>query len=153
MCCEHFKVELFNRISNSIKLNNKLVFITSLVKRKFLFRFVKYIQDRYGKFHLRKEKNQFIYYLFQILFHSGTDKGWCYIIPLVLTCFRLTMGCDTFFQSHNNCCQFLAFNGVILQCDHQSYFKTPVCGASLLYLCGAFGLTCNRFQATVISLI
>ena len=42
------------------------------------------------------------------------DKGSCYI-----------------FSTRNNCCEFLASYGVILQSDIQLYFKTPVCGAPI----------------------
>ena len=35
------------------------------------------------------------------------------------------------FSTRNNCCEFLAFYGVITQSVLQSFLKTPVCGASL----------------------
>ena len=56
----------------------------------------------------------------------------CYISVLVLTCFRLTKG-RYFFSTRNNCCEFLASYGAILQSDIQPYFKTPVCGATFSY--------------------
>ena len=37
------------------------------------------------------------------------------------------------FSTRNNCCEFLASYGVIIQSVIQSYLKTPVCGASLSY--------------------
>ena len=40
----------------------------------------------------------------------------------------------TFFSTQNNCCKFLASYDFIFQSDIQSYFKTPVCGASLSYV-------------------
>ena len=40
-------------------------------------------------------------------------------------------GRATFFSTRNNCCEFLAFYGVITQSDIQSFLKTPVCGTSL----------------------
>ena len=35
------------------------------------------------------------------------------------------------FSTRNNCCEFLAFYGVITQSVIQSFLKTLVCGASL----------------------
>ena len=35
------------------------------------------------------------------------------------------------FPTQNNCCEFLAFYGVITQSVIQPFLKTPVCGASL----------------------
>ena len=37
------------------------------------------------------------------------------------------------FSTRNNCCEFFAFYGVIIQSVTQSFLKTPVCGASLSY--------------------
>ena len=56
-----------------------------------------------------------------LLLHFGTraylfspEEGSCYV-----------------FSTRNNCCEFLAFYGVISQSVIQSFLKTPVCGASL----------------------
>ena len=84
----------------------------------------------------------------------------CYILPLVLNCFCLTKGRSTHFRpetivasflhlmvilipdkwscyefsTRNNCCEFLAFYGVIVQSVIQSYLKMLVRGASSSYL-------------------
>ena len=50
------------------------------------------------------------------LYLSSPDEGLCF-----------------FFSIRNNCCEFLASYGVILQNDIQPYFKTPVCGAPFSY--------------------
>ena len=44
------------------------------------------------------------------------DKGSCYI-----------------FSTQNNCCEFLASYGVVIQSVTQSFLKAPVGGASLTY--------------------
>ena len=49
----------------------------------------------------------------------------------VLTCFPLTKESCYIFLIRNNCWEFLASYGVIIQSVLQSYLKTPVCGASL----------------------
>ena len=41
------------------------------------------------------------------------------------------------FSTRNNCCEFLAFYGVVTQSVTQSFLKTPVCGASLSCPCAA----------------
>ena len=38
------------------------------------------------------------------------------------------------FSTRNNCCEFFASYGVIIQSVAQSFLKTPVCGASLTYI-------------------
>ena len=38
------------------------------------------------------------------------------------------------FSTRNNCCEFLAFYGIVLQSDIQLYFETPVCGAPLFHI-------------------
>ena len=40
-------------------------------------------------------------------------------------------GSGNLFSTQNNCCQFLASYGVVIQSVTQSFLKTPVCGASL----------------------
>ena len=42
------------------------------------------------------------------------------------------------FSTRNNCCEFLAFYGVTTQSVIQSFYKTPVCGASLSYVIHAY---------------
>ena len=49
----------------------------------------------------------------------SSDKGSCYV-----------------FSTRNNCCEFLASNGVIIQSVTQLFLKSPVCGASLTHLHG-----------------
>ena len=49
-----------------------------------------------------------------LLLYTQHEEGSCYII-----------------LTRNNCCEFLASYGVIVQSVNQSFLKTPVCGASL----------------------
>ena len=45
------------------------------------------------------------------------------------------------FLTRNNCCQFLAFYGTVIQSAIQSHLKTLVCGASLSYTSYFFRVT------------
>ena len=57
----------------------------------------------------------------------------CYILALVFTCYRLTKGRVMFFSTQINCWEFLAFNDVILQSDHHSYFKNiSLCNSTVV---------------------
>ena len=64
-----------------------------------------------------------IHYGYYIMHYFGTraylfspEEGSCYV-----------------FSTRNNCCEFLASYGIIIQSVIQSYLKTPACGASLSY--------------------
>ena len=57
-------------------------------------------------------------------------------VAIILRCSSLPVftwrRCVLHFSIRNGSCDFPSSVGVILQSDHQAYFKTRVCGASLL---------------------
>ena len=112
---KHFKLAFSNKIDN------------------FFLKFIP--SDARDSYHLFLSKKRNV-----SLRQAKTGKYECYRITTLLLYLCVTRGytfsleemsCYDFF-SRNSCCKSLASDGIYSQSGHQSYFKTPIYGASLL---------------------